>query len=392
MSVTFKLSTGVEMNIPIDKVSSSKYIGDLLLMFNTNDNMIVDVPDKYNHVFDIYFYFLCNKHDVKYIDPAFDDDSSNLPLCFSAAHLRFNMESYFIDSAFFKYLITEAHYRWDNFYECINTLPDPRSVYLYAPYEYVPDVYIDNPSFLNEWLSINRSKLVMINKNQDHHKTIVYHYNDLRNVNDKQLLSLHVFHTNETKNYSHRLQKEWYQEGNLRSVCRFVNDNRHGVQESWHENGNIKSRYSCIEGKKDGPYNLWYENGSPHFSENYIMDEAHGSRISWYSEDISQNSNMRCRCTFVNGRQHGVHEQWFPSGQIYVVENYVHDERHGIQQRWHENGQLELQYFTINGRNDGLEQQWNKQGILEHEQPFSDGKPVSKLNSFLSAVLQYART
>ena len=56
--------------------------------------------------------------------------------------LCFKMESYFTDDKFFKYLMSKAYPVWEEFYPRIHELPDEYLVYLYTPYEFVPDVYI----------------------------------------------------------------------------------------------------------------------------------------------------------------------------------------------------------------------------------------------------------
>jgi len=128
--------------------------------------------------FDIYFNFLTHHDAHTHIKQV-----NILLMCF-------NMESFFDDDTFLKYLITETHIYiyiypvWNEFYSHIGELPDEREMYLYTPYQFVPDTYMNKPSFFNQWISINQNKNIILNNYEVYH-TVVTYYDDHHNQNNQ---------------------------------------------------------------------------------------------------------------------------------------------------------------------------------------------------------------
>jgi len=363
MSVKFKLSTGVEMHIPIDKVSSSKYICDLLPIFKSSDtNIVIDVPNKYTHVFRTYLSVLvCGMAN----NSVFDNNIDYLITCF-------DMESYFVDDNFFEYLIEQIRNEWNNIYKYINTMPNARSIYLHLPYDFIPDIYINNLHFFNEWISLNENKVISCNRYKDEYMTVTSYYDDddVDHDNSEQLEKLYVHHiTNGVISSGFSLEQKWYKSGGVMQIHRFHDKLQHGAQESWYEsnsgirgqNGHRKSKHNYSYGMKNGCSETWYDNGNRESEHNYSYGRENGQKIGWY-----KNGNLLYEYTMSSGHQRG------------------------IQKEYHSNGKLKCQYHIFNEVKHGLEQQWNEQGILEQEQLFDDGKlinkPVSKLTDFLYSL------
>jgi len=371
MSVTFKLTTSVEMHIPVNNVRSSKFIDDLLLMFSVTD-IVIDVPDKYNDVFNIYFDFLAGKYISEQIRCKFDNDINYLLLCF-------NMESYFNDSIFFKYLIKQSHYVWDKFYKHIDTLPDPQMVYLYSPYEYVPGIYMNKSCFFNEWLIINQRGPVLINGNKQCH--MVYTFYDTDQSGNKRLTCLNVNHTEESRIRGYGLEKRWYMSGDIKSINTYFDDKEHGLQQKWYTNSNVNFRYYSTHGQKHGSYDAWHENGSPRISEHYVMGKSHGPKLGWYANDSGQNGKIGFKHMYNDDEKDGLQEEWYPNGNIGTRQNFVCGKEHGLQQHYYTNGQLRHQYYTVNGTKHGIEKQWNNAGVFGYRQKYKNDK-VCEFNNF----------
>jgi len=53
------------------------------------------------------------------------------------------MEMYFADDTFLVYLMGQAYKMWDMFYPHVASLPNQAAIYLYCPFEFVPNKYIN---------------------------------------------------------------------------------------------------------------------------------------------------------------------------------------------------------------------------------------------------------
>jgi len=238
MTITFTLTNGQVIYVPNSVISSSNTITSLIFDTGFTD-VTIKVPDAYTSVFDIYLNFLNDKQIII-------NDIDTLLLCF-------DMESFFADNEFFKYLISQCYPLWREFYPHINTLPDDRSVYLYSPYEFVPSKYMDKDSFFDEWLDINQNKQVVLNykpstmlsspsyshlslpsqstyrNNGENYNTDVVYYDDNNNINrsvktHEQIKSLHTYHTIGDNMFGKELQMKWYSNGQLEYIYHFTNE------------------------------------------------------------------------------------------------------------------------------------------------------------------------
>ena len=60
----------------------------------------------------------------------------------------------------------------------------------------------------------------------------------------------------------HGVEKTWYMNGQLSSVCSYVNDGeKHGVEKGWYMNGELMLSTPYVNGKVDGVVKWWHENG-----------------------------------------------------------------------------------------------------------------------------------
>ena len=195
------LSSDQKVDVPIHIIKSSKYINSLILDCGIDD-ITIKVPQQYNSVFDIYLNVLNSNY-----TPV--NDVSKLLDCFSAADLRFNMETFFADDMFFNYLMTQSYMIWNEFYSHINSLLDTRMVYLHTPYEFVPQKYMNTSSFFKDWIQINQNNIITINYNK------VYYTNTTYYGNSTYIKTMEVCHTVDRQITGYKLEQKWYESGQL---------------------------------------------------------------------------------------------------------------------------------------------------------------------------------
>ncbi len=59
-----------------------------------------------------------------------------------------------------------------------------------------------------------------------------------------------------------QVKKEYYENGNLKTVTRYKDDLKNGVEKSYYPNGKLESIFTYKNGKQEGPYFFYYENGN----------------------------------------------------------------------------------------------------------------------------------
>ena len=262
-----------------DKVDNSLLQGSELVENMINDlhqeDVDIVVPSVYSSVINFYLDFINKifyneKGGVVYLDDLLViNDTDDLVLCFF-------METFFADSTFFIYLMQQAYDIWDEFYPNISLLPDERLIYLYTPYELIPDKYKNRESFFKEWLSINANKNIVLNGNSDE----VYH-TDVAYYPTGQVKELKIYRViNRVKTSSH--ERAWYANGQAMYRLNYKDGKLDGLQEAWYESGRPKYRHNYKDGKEDGLQEYCYESGQDKYRWNYKDGKLDGLQEGWY--------------------------------------------------------------------------------------------------------------
>jgi len=360
MTVTFSL----EVQVPNAGVQTSEYIKNLMLDLNVED-VVVTIPSKYAPVLDIYVNFV----NGTYIPVA---DISGRPDVNIIVPLCFDMESYFADNEFLRYLMFLVYPIWKDFYPTISKVPDERLVYLYTPYEFVPSEYMNNPSFFKTWLEINQNSKITLNGNEVYHTDVEYShdyddYGRLRIGVSNTIEGIHVYHTINQVKIGDDIYEERYDDGQIKFLERLdVNGQPNGSQKMWYENGQIANTSSFINGKQVGLVESWHENGQLKYSANYVDGKIQGLVESW-----NTNGQLANRTNYINGDEQGLVESWYENGQLATRTNYINGMRKGLQERWYENGQL-VERGNFDEIEQGLQERWYENGQIEERENYND--------------------
>ena len=304
MTVTFVLDNSETIPVHNDIALGSEVIASLIEDTGRED-IIINVPDTYTHVFNIYVDFLYGgKPPI-----VFNDIANQYGTIIEALLICFDMESYYADDLFFKYLMSAAYPVWNEFIPHITDLPDERTIYLHTPHKYIPLKYINKPIFFNEWLTINQNKKIVVNRNpltfspgspydnsESHRVDTKYHNNG--NIN-----SIHIYYVVNYKNSGHEIEMGWYVNGQPEYIHNFINigwdpiktkQNTYiysqtyrylnGLQEAWYSTGNRKYKSNYVDGHRNGTLETWYEDGK--------IRESHNQQTSRYMySSIDQDEN-----------------------------------------------------------------------------------------------------
>jgi len=284
----------------------------------------------------------------------------------------FNLVDDVNDNNYFDYLLTQLCNGWNHLMSTVDELNISlqRDIYLHLPYETLPQVYIDDGSFINEWLDNNKNKNITLNKIDVYHneyRSNTYNYDNYYNILD-------TFHTTNGTKIGIRKTLVFYFNGKLRSETndyKSPEDKDEDDEDDEDDDDDMSinfggefcgtAAHNCrIEGAKHGVQRKWY-NDEQHTLEsenNYEYGKKLGYQRTWYS-----------------GPQH-----LLESEEFYVSANHEDNDLDGHRRHWFNNSQhsLSFDYHYKNGRKDGYQREWydDEQHTLKSEELFDNGSQI----------------
>lgn len=148
-------------------------------------------------------------------------------------------------------------------------------------------------------------------------------YEDLENVANGEFykwyengqLKLKCVYVNEELNGEYH---EWYENGKLKLKCTFQNNMLVGKYIEFYSNGNNAVNYTYFDGVKNGIYKKWYENGVLSEFGNYENGLRHSAHIEYHIT-----KNISKICNYCNGVLHGSYLENFENNNVYIKCEYV---------------------------------------------------------------------
>ena len=132
-----------------------------------------------------------------------------------------------------------------------------------------------------------------------------------------------------------KVKKDYWDNGNLKSVLRYENDQLNGLCEWYLLNGKLQMEATYKDNKMNGPLRRWHENGK-------IMEE------SWYKDGV-QDSIFRAYSLkgilveegyYVDGKLNGEYKRWYENGQVFQEGQYADDMMDGSWLIFYADGKL----------------------------------------------------
>ena len=165
--------------------------------------------------------------------------------------------------------------------------------------------------------------------------------------------------------------REYYEEGDIKSISHFKNHIPDGVFISYYQNGNMEEKYAYVNGQANGECFSYYENGK--LEERYFLKngEIDGEAFAYYpsgklevkdffkdgkkeGESIfyHENGNIKQKSTFKNGKREGDLFIYFPSGKLRQTEKYINGKIEGEVIEYYESGTIKEKAYFINGKQE----------------------------------------
>ena len=186
--------------------------------------------------------------------------------------------------------------------------------------------------------------------------------------------------------------REYYEEGDIKSISHFKNDIPDGVFISYYQNGNIENKYAYVNGQANGECFSYYENGK--LEERYFLKngEIDGEAFAYYpsgklrgkevqklgkreGESIiyHENGNIKQKSTFKNDKREGDLFIYFPSDKLRQTEKYINGKIEGEVIEYYESGTIKEKAYFINDKQEKEHFFYDKKGKLIKTDIYKNG-------------------
>ncbi|MEZ4850478.1 MAG: membrane-binding protein [Bacteroidia bacterium] len=124
-----------------------------------------------------------------------------------------------------------------------------------------------------------------------------------------------------------------------------------GYAVSFYQDSSLKDKIGFLNGRKQNQAIQWYPDGHYKQVANYHKGKLHGEKKTW-----SANSGhiLIAQLNYYLGKAHGEQKKWYPSGELLKKLNLNMGREEGIQQAFRKNGDLFANYEAKAGRIFGL--------------------------------------
>ena len=182
--------------------------------------------------------------------------------------------------------------------------------------------------------------------------------------------------------------RQYYEEGDIKSISPFKNNVADGTFISYYQNGNIKEKHTYKNGNEEGEGIFYYENGK--LEEKYFMKNGKldGEAINYFEdgkiknkaifkdgvtleEEIYKDNEIR-KNTFKNGEI--VQQDIYSKNKILKAKKSLLENGKMKIISYYENGNKEEEVFVINELFDGEAFKYYPSGKLRNKSFFKDGK------------------
>jgi len=302
MQIIISLGSGVEYPVTVDYNS-----GLLYTLAQDMDEETIVFPDQFLDIAVMYISFLNGK----------------LQVIIDKHHFKRLFELYYFihDDNLFTYLIHELLDLWSEISSVVWTLDFNLQwdILLYCPYQLLPQEFIHNKKFLDQWENTNLQKegykLIVINQFEEYHYKYSYKEG-----------TISIYKTIAGNRVGVEIRGYFYRYYGGRELNTYKSINKI-MTEIWRPNGKLEVR-RYYEDNKLKSRNNYYENGMILCTINYDSNSKHDIRYGpakfWYD-----NGSLMSQGNFVNNKKQGIWHEWNKDHTIETTGDYVNNHKHG---------------------------------------------------------------
>lgn len=211
----------------------------------------------------------------------------------------------------------------------------------------------------------------------------------------------------------------YYENGNIQSSFNFVNGELNGKCTSFYENGNIKSISNFKDSKLNGLSKTYYLNGKLANQAEWENGVLHGKKIEYLENgsrineskynkglieqeffykkgqleivkiyELGKLKEEKIFDEYFNKKTHLTYEndnivnwkEYYPNGQIQMVEQWADGTKNGIAEAFYETGELKEKYNYKDGELDGPAYTYDKSGNIIENKIYSNGELLKNIS------------
>ncbi|WP_270466276.1 MULTISPECIES: toxin-antitoxin system YwqK family antitoxin [Fusobacterium] len=182
--------------------------------------------------------------------------------------------------------------------------------------------------------------------------------------------------------------RQYYEEGDIKSISPFKNNVADGVFISYYQNGNMKEKHAYKNGNEEGEGIFYYKNGK--LEEKYFMKNGKldGEAINYFEDGKIRNKAIYKDDIILEEEVHENNEikkNTFKNGEIVQQDIYSKNKKLKAKKfflengkmkiiSYHENGSKQEEVFVINELFDGEALAYYPSGKLKEKDFFKNGK------------------
>jgi len=348
---------------------TSKLIKDLLVDINNSncanrdvDPIVIPIPDVYQFAFDNYISIVIGDNKLSPIG-----DINLLIQCLT-------LSNYLEDDIYFDYCLEQLFGNWTKFrhiiYNDMINYDLKYKILSYCPYDFLPQQFRDNTTFINAWLERNQDVVIGIDQlSTNVHDSKVYYINMLAVTNNsngsKELINYYELDgTRQETSFEY----VWYDQVDRNEHNDNDEDNKYDV--SHLINLYINTEMFETRGGKQGLWKQWYTNGKLYTKGYYDNNKRTGLHLTW-----NYDGKLESRCYYNNNCKHGLYEEWH-GGSFFTKGYYENGKRYGSWITWYNNKNILCQGQYEQDEKHGSWEEYNSNGNLKETQLFNHGKQV----------------
>jgi antitoxin component YwqK of YwqJK toxin-antitoxin module len=145
----------------------------------------------------------------------------------------------------------------------------------------------------------------------------------------------------------------------------------HKVEREYHQNGKLRSERKMLGSKMDGPFRIWYESGVMQQEAFYRNDILNGKMIRWYA-----NGNKESEENYVEGLKNGTFRTWDEYGNLVEEKNFLNDTLHGKYRLYYSSGISRIEGAYSHGLYEGKWEYFSATGLKVGEGNYQKGTGV----------------
>lgn len=154
-----------------------------------------------------------------------------------------------------------------------------------------------------------------------------------------------------------KVQKEYYEDGSIKSEIETKKDKKNGKAVWYHQNGNKQIETQYIDDKIDGFFSRWFFNGGIQTTEHYTNGILNGEKKEW-----NETGSLVLISNYKNGKLNGKFQVFYPDGEIQIEGEYLDDNYNNTWKYFNESG-LEVGEGIFE-KGTGIQKEFDKLGKI----------------------------